>query len=67
MLAGLRPDVEVVVDEGVAVTGGDYSGGAAALAAVEMADTVILAVGYNNADVEHEGADHDYTASFSMR
>jgi beta-glucosidase-like glycosyl hydrolase len=63
VLAGPRPDVEVLAAQGVAVTGGDYTGAAAALDAVNSADAVILAVGYNNADVEREGADHDYTAS----
>jgi len=61
VLAQPRPDVAVLVAEGVAVSGGDYSGAAAALAAVAAADVVILAVGYNNADVEREGADHNYT------
>ena len=61
VLAQPRPDVAVLVAEGVAVSGGNYSGAAAALAAVAMADVVILAVGYNNADVEREGADHLYT------
>ena len=29
--------------------------------AVNAADVVFLCVGYNNADVEREGADHSYT------
>ena len=61
VLATSRPDVAVLVAEGVAISGGDFSGAAAALAAVAAADVVILAVGYNNADVEREGADHNYT------
>ena len=51
----------MLIAQGVAVFGGGYEGAAAALAAVAAADIVVLAVGYNNADVEREGADHSYT------
>lgn len=61
VLADSRPDVSIYVAQGVSVVGGNYSGAAAAIAAVNAADVVVLAVGYNNADVEHEGADHNFT------
>jgi hypothetical protein len=28
---------------------------------VQLADTILLLVGYNNKDVEREGSDHSYT------
>ena len=61
VLAGARPDVAVLVARGVGIVDPDTSGVAAALAAVGAADVVFLAVGYNNADVEREGADHNFT------
>jgi beta-glucosidase-like glycosyl hydrolase len=61
VVATARPDVAVSVARGVQVSGGDLSGVPAAVAAVNAADVVFLCVGYNNADVEREGADHDYT------
>ncbi len=60
-LAGPRPDIAVLVAEGVSIAGADTSGVAEALAAVNLADYVVLAVGYDNGSVEHEGADHNYT------
>lgn len=59
--ASPRPDIEVLIAEGVGFVGSNTSGVAAALAAVAQADVVVLAVGYTNRDVEHEGADHNYT------
>ena len=60
-LATPRPDVEVVIAAGTNVAGTDAGGLPAAVAAAAAADVVILAVGYNNADIEREGADHNFT------
>ena len=49
------------IAQGVGVTSMDASGIPAALAAVGAADLILLAVGYSNALVEREGADHNYT------
>jgi beta-glucosidase-like glycosyl hydrolase len=49
--ASPRPDVEVLIAEGVSFVGNDTSGVAAALAAVEQANVVVLAVGYSNQNV----------------
>ena len=51
LCANLRRDVEVVIAEGVGFVGNDTSGMAAALAAVEQVDVVVLAVGYSNKNV----------------
>ena len=59
--ASPRPDIEVLIAEGVGFVGNDTSGVGAALAAVAQADVVVIAVGYTNRDVEREGADHNYT------
>ena len=56
-----RGDVAVSVARGVDITGSDASGIPAALAAVAAADVTLLALGYSNAAVEREGADHAYT------
>jgi beta-D-xylosidase 4 len=60
VLAGPLPEVSVLVAEGVGIVSNDTSGVAAAMAAVAIADVIILAVGYDNANVEHEGADHTF-------
>lgn len=60
-LAGPRPDVAVLVAQGVGVVANDTSGVAAAMEIVAAADVVVLCVGYDNQNVEHEGADHNYT------
>lgn len=57
-LATARPDVSVLISRGVDVVSNDTSGIAAALAAVQAADLVIMAVGFDDKHIEHEGQDH---------
>ncbi len=49
--ASPRPDVEVLIAEGVGFVANNSDGVPAALAAVAAADVVVLAVGYTNDDV----------------
>lgn len=58
LLATPRPDVAISVAAGVGVVSNDTSRIPAALAAVSAADAVVMALGYDNAHLEHEGADH---------
>lgn len=57
LLATSRPDVAVTVAEGVSVVGTSTTGIATAITAVQASDLVILALGNDNAHVEHEGVD----------
>jgi beta-glucosidase-like glycosyl hydrolase len=58
-----RGDVAITVAEGVAIDAPDASGAAAAtaVAAAAAADATLLFLGYSNALIEREGADHNYT------
>jgi beta-D-xylosidase 4 len=61
VLASSRPDVEVIVSQGVSIAGSNLSGIPIAIDAVNISDVCLLLVGYNNADIEREGADHNFT------
>jgi xylan 1,4-beta-xylosidase len=61
LVATLWPDASVCIAEGVSVSGNDSSGIPAALACVAGADAVIVAVGNDNAAIEHEGVDRTTT------
>jgi beta-D-xylosidase 4 len=60
-LAATNPAAGVLVEQGVGIVSTNASGVPAALAAVQLADVVVACVGFSNALVEHEGADHNYT------
>ena len=51
----------VRVEPGTPIVGTNKTGIAAAVDAVQASKAVILALGYNNKDVEREGADHNFT------
>lgn len=53
-----NPNTILTVVEGTDVASGDTAGIPAAVLAASSADVVIIAVGYDNAHIEHEGADH---------
>jgi beta-D-xylosidase 4 len=58
----LGSSAKVHVEAGVSMVGpANVSSTATAVAAAMSSDVVILAVGYNNAGVEREGFDHNYT------
>lgn len=61
VLATRRPDIEIIISEGIGIVDMNMSNIPAAIDAVNMSDVCLLLVGYNNADVEREGADHSYT------
>lgn len=59
-LAGANPAASVAVAAGCDVACADGSGIAEAVAAAADADAVLLMLGYSNAAVEQEGADHAF-------
>lgn len=61
VLATSRPDIEVIISQGVSIAGSNLSGIPAAIDAVNSSNLCLLIVGYNNADIEREGADHNFT------